>query len=168
MSAMKSIPSSTLADQAVEAMTGYFCRVADTFGLPRSVALIYLALFVAEESLSFTEIVEHAGLSKGSASTGLKMLERMRAVEVVVVPSSRSTYYRPELSLRRLTAGFLQHSLLPGLEAGGRLLDTAPSPDHSKLPDHLRQRLTSLRHWHETSQGLLPMLAALSDPDASR
>jgi DNA-binding transcriptional ArsR family regulator len=168
MPAMKSIPSPGVAEQAVEAMAGYFCRVADTFGLPRSVALIYHALFVAEQPLSFTEIVDHSGLSKGSASTGLKMLERMRAVEVVVVPTSRSTYYRPELSLRRLTAGFLQHSLLPGLDAGGRLLDTAPSSEHPKLPDQLRQRLSSLRHWHETSQGLLPMLAALSDPDSSR
>jgi DNA-binding transcriptional ArsR family regulator len=168
MPATQSIPSSKIADQAVEAMTGYFCRIADTFGLPRSVALIYHALFVAEEPLSFTEIVDRSGLSKGSASTGLKMLERMRAVEVVVVPASRSTYYRPELSLRRLAAGFLQHSLLPGLDAGGRMLDTAPSTEHPKLPDHLRQRLSSLRHWHEASQGLLPMLAAISEIDASR
>jgi DNA-binding transcriptional regulator GbsR (MarR family) len=148
-------------------MTGYFCRVADTFGLPRSVALIYHELFVAREPLSFKEIVERAGLSKGSASTGLKMLERMRAVEVVVVPASRSTYYRPELSLRRLASGFIEQSLLPGLDAGGRLLDNAPSSADPALPDHLRHRLSSLRKWHETSASLLPMLTALGEPDAS-
>jgi DNA-binding transcriptional regulator GbsR (MarR family) len=148
-------------------MSGYFCRVADTFGLPRSVALIYHELFVALEPLSFREIVERAGLSKGSTSTGLKMLERMRAVEIVVIPASRSTYYRPELSLRRLATGFIEQSLLPGLDAGARMLDTAPSSEHPKLPAHLRQRLSSLRKWHETSSGLLPMLAALGESDAS-
>lgn len=157
----------TLAAQAIEVMAGYFCRVADTFGLPRSVALIYHALFVAEEPLSFNEIVESTALAKGSASTGLKMLERMRAVDIVIVPGSRSTYYRPELSLRRLASGFLQESMLPGIEAGGRLLETAPSSDSPVLPYHLRQRLTSLRHWHETSAGLLPMLAALSELDGN-
>ena len=168
MPAKKSIPSSKIAEQAVEAMTCYFCRVAETFGLPRSVALIYNALFVADRPLSFTEIVKHAGIAKGSAFTGLKMLEQMRAVEEVVIHASRSTYYRPELSLRRLAAGFLQHSLLPGLEASGRLLDTAPSVDNPKLPEHHRQRLSSLRHWHEASQGLLPMLGTLGALDSSR
>lgn len=165
MSARKPSPSRT-ADQAAEAMAGYFCRVADTFGLPRSVALIYHALFVAEEPLCFNEIVDQAALSKAGTSTGLKTLERMRAVEQVVVPGSRSTYYRPELSLRRLAGGFLEQSLLPGLEAGGRLLETAPAADDPALPDHLKHRLSSLRTWHETSRELLPMLAALGERDA--
>jgi hypothetical protein len=156
---------SEVADQATEAMIAYFCRVADTFSLPRSVALIYHTLFVAEEPLSFTGIVERGGLPKAGASTGLKLLERMRAVEQVVVPASRSTYYRPELSLRRLAAGFLEQSLRPGLEAGGRLLDAAPPSDDPALPEHLQHRLASLRTWHETSRGLLPMLAALGERD---
>lgn len=148
-------------------MLGYFCRVADTFGLPRSVAQIYHALFIADEALSFTEIVDRALLSKASASTGLKLLERMRAVQVVVVPGSRSTYYRPELSVRRVASGFFEQSLLPGLEAGRRLLDDAPSADDPALPHHLRQRLASVHRWHEASQGLLPMIAALGDLDAN-
>ena len=155
------------ADQAVQVMLGYFCRVADTFGLPRSVALIYHALFISEGPLSFTEIVDRSGLSKASASTGLKLLERMRAVEIVIVPGARGTFYRPELSVRRLASGFLEQSLLPGLEAGGRLLDAGPPADDPKLPDHLRQRLASVRRWHEASQGLLPMVAALGDLDGN-
>lgn len=146
-------------------MAGYFSRVAETFGLPRSIGLIYHTLFVATEPLSLKEIVEQSNLSKGSASTGLRTLERMRAIEVVIIPENRRTYYRPELSLRRLAAGVLAESLLPGLEAGGRLLDSAPSSSDPRLPEHLGRRLSSLRHWHETSRGLLPMLAALDAAD---
>ena len=144
-------------------MAAYFARVADTFSLPRSVARIYHTLFLAEKDLSFTEIVNKSGLSKASASTGLKLLESMLAVEIVHVPNDRNTYYRPELSLRRLAAGFLKQSLLPGLEAGGRHLDSAPSISSKNLSEHYSARLSSLRSWHESSKDLLPLLAALGE-----
>jgi len=144
-------------------MAAYFARVADTFNLPRSVAGIYHTLFVAEKDLSFTEIVENSGISKASASTGLKQLESMHAVEIVHVPNDRNTYYRPELSLRRLGAGFLKQSLLPGLEAGARHLDGAPPNSDETLSDHYSARIASLRSWHESSKDLLPILAALGE-----
>jgi hypothetical protein len=144
-------------------MAAYFARVAETFNLPRSVAGIYHTLFVAAKALSFTEIVQESGLSKASASTGLKLLESMLAVAIVHVPNDRNTYYRPELSLRRLAAGFLKQSLLPGLEAGGLHLDGAPSNSDETLSDHHSKRLSSLRSWHESSKDLLPLLAALGE-----
>ena len=148
---------------ASEAMAAYFARVAETFSLPRSVAGIYHALFLAEKDLSFTEIVETSGLSKASASTGLKLLESMLAVEIVHVPNDRSTYYRPELSIRRLAAGFLKQSLLPGLEAGERHLDIATTNSDSTLSYHYSGRLASLRSWHEASKDILPLLAAVGE-----
>jgi len=157
---------STVNQAALDAMAAYFFRVAETFNLPRSVAAIYHALFVAEEALSFTQIVENSGLSKASASTGLKLLERMLAVEVTHIPNDRNTYYRPELSLRRVAAGFLQQTLLPGLEAGGRVLKAAPGDDEAQLSEHLQGRLSSLQSWHATSRDLLPILAALGNLEA--
>jgi DNA-binding transcriptional regulator GbsR (MarR family) len=144
-------------------MAAYFCRMADTVGIPRSVALIYHALFVSSEPLSFTEIVENSGLSKASASTGLKMLERMHAAEVVVIPDVRGTYYKPELSVRRLVSGFLEESLVPGLEAGGRLLGETKAQLGEGLSPHLAERLSSLLRWHALTGDLLPALALL-DP----
>lgn len=159
--------ASTSAGQAVEAMAGYFCCLADTFGIPRSVALLYHTLFVAERPICFNEISELSGLSKGSTSTGLRTLQRMRAVEVVFVPNDRNTYYRAELSLRRVAAAFFQESLLPGIKAGGRLLDAAPPADDSSLPATVQTRLSSLRTWHQASLGLVPMLAALGELDTA-
>ncbi|MGB6222300.1 GbsR/MarR family transcriptional regulator [Haloferula sp.] len=152
----------SLSETAVtDSITGYFCRVADTVGLPRSAAQIYSTLFVADAPISFTQVVERSGLSKASASTGLKLLERMRAVEIVVIPSERGTHYRPELSMRRLAAGFLEETLLPGLEAGGRLLDEATQQADDHLPAHLNERLSSLQRWHELTQDLIPALTLL-------
>lgn len=143
----------------------YFCRMADTVGLPRSAALIYHALFTSAEPVCFGDIVERTGLSKASASTGLGLLERMRGIERVIVLDDRRTFYRPELSLRRLVSGFVKESVHPGLEAGQRLLDEAQrvAAQDEELSPVLVERLASLRHWHETTQTLLPAIRTL-DP----
>ncbi len=147
-----------------ETLPAYFCRMADTIGLPRSVALIYHTLFLAEDPLSFGDIVERSGLSKASGSTGIKLLERMRGIERVMIPDDRRTFYRPELSMRRLVTGFIEESLQPGLEAGQRLLDQVDTGGASRdLSPILAERFASLRRWHEMTRDLLPGLSAL-DP----
>lgn len=152
------------ADAAVsETIAAYFCRMADTVGLPRSAALIYHTLFISEEPLSFGDIVERSGLSKASGSTGIRLLERMRGIERVMIPDDRRTFYRAELSLRRFMTGFVEESVLPGLDAGQRLLDHAESKSSSGLSPVLNDRLSSLRKWHQLTLDLVPALSAL-DP----
>ncbi|WP_193212243.1 GbsR/MarR family transcriptional regulator [Luteolibacter marinus] len=159
--------SPSLADAEVrESLAAYFCRMADTIGLPRSVALIYHTLFLAPEPMSFGDIVEASGLSKASASTGLKFLERMRGVEIVVVPDDRRTFYRAELSVRRLVGGFIQESLQPGLDAGQRLLDEPTTRPESKITPFLAERLESLRTWHQLTRDLIPALGVLDGSEA--
>ena len=52
-------------DTARQELSAYFCQLADSFGLPRSVALIYGTLFLAENPLPVSDIIEESGLSKG-------------------------------------------------------------------------------------------------------
>jgi DNA-binding transcriptional regulator GbsR (MarR family) len=132
-------------DSARQALSGYFCQLADSFGLPRSVALIYGTLFL--------------GLSKGSVSSGLRFLERMGFIHLVVEPSDRRTFYRPELSMRRLAAGLIEENFTPALKRGETLLDEAARD--RELTDHLKTRLTTLQTWNETALGLLPALSLL-------
>lgn len=157
--------SNTAESEVRIVLSSYFCRMADTIGLPRSVALIYNALFLSPRPLCFGDIVESTGLSKASASTGLRLLERMRGSEIVVIPNDRRTFYRAELSVRRVVAGFVQETLQPGLDAGQRLLDTASSLPQGELSPILSERLTSLRHWHDLTRQLVPALAV---PDGQK
>ena len=157
--------SSSSADTEVrEALAAYFCRMADTIGLPRSVALIYHTLFMSPEPMSFGDIVETAGLSKASASTGLKLLERMRGAEIVVVPDDRRTFYKAERSARRLVSGFIQESLQPGLDAGQRLLDAAAAHPGGELSPVVAERLSSVRQWHALTRDLIPALSLFDRP----
>ena len=147
------------ADTARQEMSAYFCRLADSFGLPRSVALIYGTLFLAENPLPVSEIIEESGLSKGSVSAGIRLLERMGFIHLVVDASDRRNFYRPELSLRRLAAGLIEESFTPALKRGDKILaEVAKDED---LSDHLKTRLASLQNWNETAPGLLPALSLL-------
>ena len=146
-------------DKARQELSVYFCQLADSFGLPRSVALIYATLFLAENPLPVSAIIEESGLSKGSVSSGLRFLERVGFIHLVVAPSDRRTFYRPELSLRRLAAGLIEENFTPALKRGEKLLnEVAKNEDHS---DHLKTRLASLQSWNETALGLLPALSLL-------
>jgi len=150
----------TQADhEASESLAYYFCRMADTIGVPRSVALIYNLLYLSKEPLSFSEVVERSGCSKASASTGLKLLERIRGVEVVILPDDRRTFYRAELSLKRLVTGFIQENFVSGVEAGQRILDSPTTAPESELSPLLAERLDSLRNWHETLRSVIPSAA---------
>jgi DNA-binding transcriptional regulator GbsR (MarR family) len=146
-------------DTARQELSAYFCQLADSFGLPRSVALIYGTLFLAENPLPVSEIIEGSGLSKGSVSSGLRFLERVGFIHLVVDPSDRRTFYRPELSMRRLAAGLIEENFTPALKRGETLLDGVAK--NSELSDHLKARLASLQSWNETALGLLPALSLI-------
>ena len=155
------------ADGKVEALlTSYFSRMADAVGLPRSVALIYRILFLSSEPISFQQIVETSGLSKASASTGLRLLERVRGLEVITVPSDRRTFYKAELSIRRLVSGFIEHTLQPTLEAGDRFLGELDGEGEQSLSPLHAERLASVREWHRLARELVPLLS-LIDPRIS-
>ncbi len=146
-------------ETARQELSAYFCQLADSFGLPRSVALIYGALFLAEDPLPVSEIIKESGLSKGSVSSGLRFLERMGFIHLVVEPSDRRTFYRPELSMRRLATGLIEENFTPALKRGETLLDEVTK--NSELSDHLKTRLASLETWNETALGFLPALSLL-------
>jgi DNA-binding transcriptional regulator GbsR (MarR family) len=55
------------------------------------------------------------GISKGSASQSLRFLQEIHAVEVSYPGHRRPTYYKVEISLRRLVAGLVQSRIDPRL-----------------------------------------------------
>lgn len=146
-------------------VASYFSRSAETIGIPRSLAHLYATLFLSEVPLAFDDIVARSGLSKASASTGLRDLERLHGVERVVVPADRRSFYQAQLSLRRLIGAFVSESIKPGLEDGSRLLEEARADlDHPDVSEHLRARLQTLASWHARASEILPILSALAAP----
>ncbi len=72
----------------------FFVHLATFLNLPRSVGELFGYLFAAESPRPFDEIVSALGISKGSASQGLKWLAQIGAITTVYVPRDRRNLLR--------------------------------------------------------------------------
>ena len=107
------------------------------------------------------------GVSKGSASQGLKFLVGIGAITTVYVPRDRRTFYVAETKMRSLFSSALQNAVKPHLEGNARLLaqieenldQTGEQPDEKR--EHYRSRVASLVNWNEKAIQLLPLLDKL-------
>jgi len=91
----------------------------EKFGLTRMAGRVFGLLSVSDsEALSFDEIREVLGASKGSISSTVKLLQQVNFVEAVSFPGDRKTYFRMNalnigdmLKLRIQTFGALSSHL---------------------------------------------------------
>src|ERR1700744_1200365 len=90
-----------------------FVQFSRALGQPRSYAEIYGLLFVSAQPLAMDTLIERLGLSKGSASQGLKYLEDLGAVRTVYLPGERRTHYEAVAELRNLAGRFLSQQIMP-------------------------------------------------------
>ena len=141
-----------------------FIGAVGLVGLPRSIGQIYGLLFCAPQPLSLDDLVDRLGISRGSASQGLKLLRQLGAVQTQQVAGSRKDHYRPELSIRRLVGGFVRDQIAVHLQAGAERLDgialqIEAEPDVASRA-HAVQRIGTLRTWQQRMQALLPIIVA--------
>ena len=137
----------------------YFAGLASAIGLPRTAGRIYGVLFLLREAMTFNEVVKAAGISKASASTGLRILSRLRAVVTVAGAGERRPSHAAETSARRVLGGLLSGSLMPHFEAGDELLEGMASDD-----PFVAVRLESLKSWHRSAREMLPALGRYGLP----
>lgn len=138
-----------------------FVRMAQMVGLPKSIGQIYGLIYASPYPLNLDEVTLRLGISKGSASQGLRFLRSSGAVRVVGVPERRSDHYVAETSLRSLAGGFLKEQIEPHLDHGMerlqrlRELSADSDPEHTDL---IRERIGRLENWHKRTNDLLPFL----------
>ncbi|MBT8336597.1 MAG: MarR family transcriptional regulator [Gemmatimonadetes bacterium] len=65
-----------------------------SLGLPRSTGRVFGCLLLHSEPISLDDLTEELGISKASASTGARYLERLGLVERVARPGARKDYYQ--------------------------------------------------------------------------
>ncbi len=140
-----------------------FVGMFETFGLPRSIALIYGTLYCAETPMQQEDISKRLNISTGSASQGLKLLQSLGAVHRNIPAGQRQSFYTPELSIRRILANFIQTQFRPKLDNGQlrlkSIIDKLPPENHLAL-----QRLETLQAWQSKAKTTLPLLSALFGP----
>jgi len=140
----------------------FFAHAANLIGLPKSIGEIYGLLFCASAALNLDDLQRRLNISRGSASQGLKLLRQLGAVQVKTVKGSKKDHYLPELSMKRLVAGFIRDQFGPHLESGSPKLNKIEAliENEANLERRLHgiQRLRTLRIWQKGLQKLLPLI----------
>ena len=161
------------AGLAARKLSGFECSVIDTFvrmadllGMPRSIGEIYGFLYASPRPLAFQDIVDRLGISKGSASQGLRLLRTTGAVKLVYVAADRRDHFVPETELRALISGFLREKIQPQLEGGSQRVKslqamvrssavTAGDAGEARI---LRERIDKLHAWHKRGKTVMPLI----------
>jgi len=150
-------------DELESLVVGFFVDGMRVIGLPRSFGELYGLLFISPEPLSLDDLVVRLGISKGSASQGLRALKELGAVREAQMPGTdRRTYYEPAVELKRLVGGFIREQVRPHL-ASGRDKITKLSEAAGGEPDALRrafleERVERLEKWMNRGGMVLPVL----------
>ena len=149
---------SSIQQQVVD----FFVDGVRVLGLPRSIGEIYGLLFISPEPLSLDDLVQKLGISKGSASQGLRTLKTLGAVREAENINDRRTYYEPATELKRLVGGFIREQIRPHLDSGKsklqQLQETTSLTTDPIERAFLNERIERLESWMKRGRQVLPML----------
>lgn len=135
----------------------FFSDTVKVLGLPKSVGELYGLLFISKNALSLDDMVQRLGMSKGSASQGLKMLRTLGAVKEVEVTSSRKVYYEADVELKSLVGGFIREEVRPHMASAKVKIDEMRRIDVSG-DEFYEERLGKLNSWRKRAKLVLPIL----------
>lgn len=157
-----SAPNTLQLNPLQQQVVDFFVDGVRVLGLPRSLGEIYGLLFITQEPLSLDDLVAKLGISKGSASQGLRTLRTLGAVIEAPQPADRRTYYQPAVQLKPLVGGFIREQVRPHLESGKsklRQLQTATElSDDPQQRQFFNERIERLESWMNRCGQVLPIL----------
>lgn len=137
-----------------------FVNAAKVLSIPRSMGEIFGLLYSTDRPLALDDVVNYLGISKGSASQGLRWLRDIGAVRSVYITGDRRDHFEAETELRRLVLGFLRETVEPHLTRGPDYLERIEAATGA-LPPATRKfaegRASKLRRWHKFASQTLPM-----------
>ncbi len=160
-------PASQAVSKLEAEVIGMFVQLARALGQPRSYAEIYGLIFISPRPLTLEDVITRLGISRGSASMGLKFLRDLGAIKIVYIPGDRSIHYEAVAQLRLLVTRFLQKQVFPQFDSSRERLDAIsgmvkhlPATDRA----HVSGRINTLRTWATRTERLLPLLTKIIEP----
>lgn len=100
-------------------------ELAQSLSLNRVVGQIYALLYVSPDPVPLEAIAAKLGISKGSASVNVRVLEEWNAVKSVWTPSSRKDFYTAEPDFMKVVSERLEKGFLRRLSLLDAKLDLA-------------------------------------------
>lgn len=156
-----------LMSEGERGVIGVFTDLAQSMGIPKSLAEIYGVLFANPHPLSFKRIQEKLGLSKGSVSQGLRFLRENGMIRPIVNGKKRNELFEPVVEIRQLVSGFINERIQPQLskwQSNTRTLtvDSFSGGGFSlEEKQCLSDRLDKLTTWQKKTSVMLPLIGRM-------
>ena len=143
-------------------LVSFFQDGVRMLGMPKSVGEIFGVLYASPKPLTMLDLVNRLGISKGSASQGLKMLRTLGAVREVNYHDDRKTYFEADVELKKLVGGFIREEIRPHLQSGQKKLKDLekelPKINDPELREFYEERIKRLERWSGKANLVLPLL----------
>ena len=156
---INSRPSRTAQAGSPEDSILHLCvKLCAILGLPKSVGLIYGAVFVSARPIEAGDICKKLKISRGSVSQGLKFLRELGAIRVEGENGNRAEHFVAEDHLRKAVETFVTKKIAPAFEELGEEVVRLEKDPNLNLPQELKEKLETIRRWHSHGQLLLPLV----------
>jgi len=155
----QSLVSKNIETSPIESSVMDLCvRLCSLLGLPKSVGLIYGAVFVSPKPIEAGQICKKLKISRGSTSQGLRFLKELGAIRSSGLNGNRAEHFEAEEHLRHALQNFVLKKIIPAFKEIGReieKLEKIPLESQERL---LTEKLGALKRWHKHGELLLPIL----------
>mgnify|MGYP001568882648 CR=1 FL=1 len=138
--------------------------VTQSLGMGRVLGQIYAYCYFSPDPQTLDALTAGLGISKGSASMGVRQLEQWGALESVWVKGDRKDYYRARDAFGRILKHIVQDMAGKRIEASAtalkdaeRELEQRAAAANGRLTEEeafIRQRLAGIRSFQEKTQTL--------------
>ena len=156
---IKSGPSRNAQGGSPEDSILHLCvKLCAILGLPKSVGLIYGAVFVSARPIEAGDICKKLKISRGSVSQGLKFLRELGSIRVEGENGNRAEHFVVEDHLRKAVETFVTKKIGPAFEELGEEVVRLEKDPNLNLPQELREKMETIRRWHSHGQLLLPLV----------
>lgn len=132
-------------------------NATQSLGIGRVLGQIYAFLYFSPGARNLADMQAALGISKGSASMGVRQLEQWNAVRKVWVRGDRRDYYEANDWLGEIVRNILRDTVGKKLMASTSLLDGLKAAVNGDgLPaadrDFVEQRIQNMRRFHAKAQ----------------
>ena len=134
-------------------------RLCLLLGLPKSIGLIYGAVFASAKPVEAGQICRKLKISRGSVSQGLRFLKELGAIRSEGLNGGRAEHFVAEDHLRKAVETFVTKKIGPAFEELGDEVARLEKDPSQPLPEDLRGKLETIRRWHGHGQLLLPLVS---------
>ena len=133
-------------------------RLCLLLGLPKSIGLIYGAVFASPKPVEAGQICRKLQISRGSVSQGLRFLKELGAIRSEGLNRGRAEHFVAEDHLRGAIESFVLKKMSPAMEEFGHEIKHLERLMSDGGNQNLSEKLEVLRRWHSHGKLLFPLI----------